>query len=138
MSQHKVIVSGVMDAEGMAHLSRREEWIKLMKDSFAPGTKFLLTAEEYDDRLTRLWSYYWAVVVPYGAEHHGYTRTEFHAAMKYSYNPTFFTNTKTGEMIQTGESTMRMSKAKQIAFVERCIQHLAEEGVNVPPPTPRD
>ena len=123
----------------MVRLSRRGEFDKQVKESFKPGQQVLTTIEDYDDRLARLWSYYWAVIVPYGTEHHGYAKKEeFHAAMKYAYNPTFFTNTKTGEVIQTGESTTRMSKAKQVAFVERCIQHLAEEGVNVPPPIQRD
>lgn len=135
MPTHKIIAPGVVGEDGGIHLSRRGEFDKQVKDSFKVGQKVLTTIEDYDDRLASMWAYYWSVVVPHGAEHYGYQKKEeFHSAMKYEYNPTFFTNTKTGEVVQTGESTTHMSKAKQIAFVERCIQHLAEEGVNVPPP----
>ena len=135
MSTHKIIAPGVVGEDGGIHLSRRGEFDKQVRESFKPGQKVLTTTEAYDDRLAAMWGYYYAVLIPYGIDHFGYeTKDEMHAAWKYEFNPEYFTDRTTGVTTRTGGSTQRMSKTKQIAFVESCARHLAQEGVNVPPP----
>ena len=134
MSNHKIIAPGVIGEDGSLRLSHRGEFQQQVRDSFKPGQQVLTSVEPYDDRLARMWAYYWAVVVRHGADYFGYTEEEMHAEWKRHFNAITYMDKRTGEEIRQGESTTRLSKKRQIEFVENCIRHLAEEGVNVPPP----
>ncbi len=137
MAVHKVIAPGVVGNDGTMRLSNRAQFIEQVADSFR-GKSIRLIAEEADERMSSLWNYYFAVLVPLGANHFGYTEDEMHEAWKYEFNPIYFVDKRTGEEKRTGGTTTRLNKERQIQFVENCARHLAEEGLNVPPPIKRN
>lgn len=103
-------------------------------EGFAEGSEVDVTLEQYADRLSRMWAYYWAEMVPKAAEYRGYTREEMHEAWKYEFNSIHLVDKKTGEEIRTGGTTTRMTVDEQLAFVESCIRQCAENGIDIRPP----
>jgi hypothetical protein len=115
---------------GVVTLTHKQNFVEQLRGLSGP---VVVNVEESDDRLQRLWAYYFAVVVPLAAEYHGYTNEEMHEVWKYEHN-SLTVITRYGEEIRTGKTTTRMSKKNQMAFVDTCIQHCAENGIIIPPP----
>lgn len=83
--------------------------------------------KERNNRTLNQNAYYWGVVIPILAEHHGYEPDEMHTALKYK----FLKKHEDTDLVTTG-STKKLSTVEFGEYLDRIIRWAAQEGIVIP------
>lgn len=83
--------------------------------------------------------YYFGVVLPYWAEHAGYTQDELHEQLKLAYlEPVLRISEFTGEERSIVPSLRDVNVEQMSSFLDRLVREAALQGIRLPPPNEKE